>query len=317
MNSYFISYLCTMIVINDVKDRVGKEWVATVGFFDGVHLGHRFLINELRRIADEQHLSSAVFTFSMHPRIVLQADYQPKLLNSFDEKLDQLKTIGVDFCAILDFTLELANYSASDFISLLADQWRVHTLLIGHDHRFGHNRAEGFEEYVKYGLIHGMQVIQASSYMKETSIVSSSKIRQLLSHCKVKEAAELLTYPYRLKGHVISGYQIGRKLGFPTANIKVDEPFKVWPGTGVYAVWVYIKGMRYKGMLSIGGRPTFDDDNVAVEVHLLHFSENIYQEQIEVEFIEYLRENKKFDTVEALIAQLMNDEEIVEKILSL
>ncbi|MDR2918011.1 MAG: bifunctional riboflavin kinase/FAD synthetase [Tannerella sp.] len=306
-----------MIIINDVKNRVGKEWVATVGFFDGVHLGHRFLINELRHLADEQHLPSAVFTFPVHPRIVLQADYQPKLLNSFEEKMELLETTGVDFCAVLNFTLELANYSASDFISLLADKWRVRTLLIGHDHRFGHNRAEGFDEYVKYGSMHGMQIIQASSYTKDTAIVSSSKIRLLLSQCKVKEAAELLTYPYRLKGHVISGYQVGRKLGFPTANIKVDEPFKVWPGTGVYAVWVYIKGMRYKGMLSVGGRPTFDDENLAVEVHLLHFSEYIYQEQIEVEFIEYLRENKKFDTVEALIAQLMNDKEVVENILSL
>ena len=306
-----------MIIINDVKDRVGKEWVATVGFFDGVHLGHRFLINELRRLADEQNLPSAVFTFSVHPRIVLQADYQPKLLNSFEEKLEQLKTTSIDFCAILNFTLELANYSAADFITLLAEQWHVRTLLIGHDHRFGHNRAEGFEEYVKYGLMQGMQVIHASSYIQGAEIVSSSKIRQLLSACKVKDAAELLTYPYRLEGHVISGYQVGRKLGFPTANIKVDEPFKVWPGTGVYAVWVYFKGMRYKGMLSIGGRPTFDDDNVAVEVHLLHFSENIYEQQIEVEFIEYLRENKKFDTVEALIAQLVNDEEVVDKILSL
>lgn len=306
-----------MIVINDVNDRIGEDWVGTVGFFDGVHLGHRFLINELRHLADKQHLPSAVFTFPVHPRIVMQADYQPKLLNSFEEKLDQLSTTGVDCCVILNFTLELANYSASDFITLLADQWRVRTLLIGHDHRFGHNREEGFEEYIKYGSTHGMQVIHASSYTQGTDVVSSSKIRQLLSECKVKKAAELLTYPYRLKGHVVSGYQIGRKLGFPTANIEVDEPFKVWPGTGVYAVWAYIKGMRYKGMLSIGNRPTFDNENIALEVHLLHFSDNIYEEQIEVEFIEYLRENKKFDTVEALKAELINDREKVEKILSL
>lgn len=305
-----------MIIVNDAKDRVGENWVATVGFFDGVHLGHRFLIRELRRLASEQQLPSAVFTFPVHPRIVMQAEYQPRLLNSFEEKLEQLQTTGVDYCAVLDFTLELSGYPASEFIAMLARQWHVGTLLVGHDHRFGHNRAEDMDAYVRYGSMYGMQVVRASSYKRGTEAVSSSKIRQLLSQCKVKEAAELLTYPYRLKGHVVSGHQIGRTLGFPTANVHVDEPFKVWPGMGVYAVRVHMGRACYKGMLSIGNRPTFNDDHIALEVHLLHFSGTIYQEQIEVEFMEYLRENKKFADIDQLKMQLMDDKERVEKILS-
>lgn len=305
-----------MIVINDAKEKAEEGWVATVGFFDGVHLGHRFLINELCQLAHRRHLPAVVFTFPIHPRIVLQTDFQPKLLNSFDEKLTQLATTEIDYCVILDFNLQLAAYSAHDFIIYLAEQWNVRTLLIGYDHRFGHNRAEGFDAYITYGKEVGMEILQAPSYEASIGTVSSSKIRQLLTSCKVKEAAGLLTYSYRLKGHIVSGHQIGRKLGFPTANIDVDEPFKVWPGAGVYAVWVYIEKERYKGMLSIGNRPTFNDEKVAVEVHLLHFSAIIYQQEIEVEFIQHLRENKKFATTEILIEQLKKDREQVDQMLS-
>jgi riboflavin kinase/FMN adenylyltransferase len=306
-----------MIVLQDTKERHGREWVATVGFFDGVHRGHRFLLEEMRRLADERGLPAAVVTFPVHPRVVLQAGYQPELLNAFDEKLEHLAATGVDYCAVLDFTPALAGLSAQDFITrVLSGQWHVRTLLAGYDHRFGHNRADGFEQYVNYGAACGMEVLRASPYETETGVVSSSKIRQLLSECRVEEAAQWLTYAYRLKGHIVSGYQIGRKLGFPTANIAVDEPFKVWPGMGVYAVWVYLDGVRYKGMLSIGDRPTLNGKQVAIEVHLLHFSGIVYRQSIEVEFIRYLRANRKFDSLDALKAQLNADRQEVEAILT-
>jgi len=304
-----------MIVVNETKG-IDKNLIATVGFFDGVHLGHRFLIDTMCHLGKERGLCSAVFTFPVHPRVVLQADYQPKLLNSFEEKIAQLATTKADYCVVLDFTLELAAYSAYEFIALLANKWQVKVLLVGYDHRFGHNRSEGFEAYVKYGAQLGIEVIHMSSFETGSGAVSSSKIRQLLAESKVDEAAELLTYPYRLKGHIISGHKVGRKLGFPTANIQVDEPFKVWPGGGVYAVWVYLNGRRYKGMLSIGNRPTFDDANITIEVHLLHFSETIYEEAIEVEFIHFLRENRKFADLDVLKKQLEDDREQVNKILS-
>jgi riboflavin kinase/FMN adenylyltransferase len=302
-----------MIVIHAKGEKGEKGWLATVGFFDGVHAGHRYLIREMRRLADERGLATAVFTFPVHPRIVLQADYQPKLLNSMDEKLKLLASTGIDYCVVIDFTPELAACSASDFImKYLSNQWHVQSLLVGYDHRFGYNRTDGFEQYVVYGKACRMEVLRAYSFETDSVKVSSSKIRQLLSECRVEEAAGLLSYPYRLKGHVVGGYQVGRTLGFPTANIAMDDPLKVRPGMGVYAVWVYIDNVRYKGMLSIGNRPTLNGEQTSIEVHILHFSELIYGQSIEVEFIHYLRDNQKFETMQSLKDQLNKDQQQVE-----
>ena len=290
--------------------------MAAVGFFDGVHVGHRYFIREMQQLAGERSLSAAIFTFPDHPRVVLQDGYRPKLLNSLDEKLKLLATTGVDYCVVMDFTPELAACSAHDFIvRILSEQWQVRSLLIGYDHRFGYNRTDGFDEYVAYGKTCGMEILRASPYNWQERAVSSSQIRQLLPECRVEEAAKLLTYPYRLKGYVVRGHQIGRTLGFPTANIEIEKPFKVCPGMGVYAVWVYVAKARYKGMLAIGNRPTLDGEQVSVEVHILHFSATIYTQSIEVEFIQYLRENRKFDNQDELRAQLRKDRLQVEALL--
>ena len=305
-----------MIVVNNVNERKGKEWMAAVGFFDGVHVGHRYFIREMQQLAGERGLSTAIFTFPVHPRIVLEADYRPKLLNSLDEKLKLLATTGVNYCVVMDFTPGLAACPAYDFIvKILSQQWHVRSLLIGYDHRFGHNRTDGFDEYMEYGKSCGMEIVHASSYNRNERAVSSSQIRQLLSERRVEEAARLLTYPYRLKGTVVRGCQEGRKIGFPTANLEINDSCKVWPGMGVYAVWVYTGKARYKGMLAIGNRPTMGGTQVTVEVHLLHFSGMIYKQSIEVEFIQYLRENRKFDHPEALQAQLRKDQLQVEALL--
>jgi len=305
-----------MNVIHNIEGKGEKGWLATVGFFDGVHAGHRHLIREMRRLADGRGLSTVVFTFPVHPRIVLQADYQPKLLNSMDEKLALLASTGVDYCVLMDFTPELASCSASDFIvKILSTLWHVQCLLVGYDHRFGHNRIAGFEQYVAYGKMCGMEVLCASSYKKDAEKVSSSKIRQLLSDCRVEEAAGLLSYPYRIKGHVVDGNQIGRTIEFPTANIAVDDSLKALPGQGVYAVWVYMDNERYKGMLSIGNRPTLNGKQTTIEVHILHFADMVYSQIIEVEFIRYLRANQKFESIQALKVQLTKDRRQVEEIL--
>ena len=289
--------------------------MAAVGFFDGVHVGHRYFIREMQQLAVERRMKTVIFTFPVHPRIVLQEGYQPRLLNSLDEKLKLLATTGVDYCVVMDFTPELSTCSAHDFIvKILSEQWHVNSLLIGYDHRFGHNRTDGFDKYVEYGKSCGMEILLASSYNWKERAVSSSQIRQLLSECRVEEAAKLLTYPYRLKGYVVHGRQVGRTFGFPTANIEIDEPLKVWPGMGVYAVWVYVGKARYKGMLAIGNRPTLDGEQVSVEVHILHFSGTIYKQSIEVEFYQYLRDNKKFENPEALMVQLKQDRQQIEKI---
>lgn len=307
-----------MIVIRDTELLKGKRLAATIGFFDGVHLGHRFLINELKETAKARNLPSAVITFPEHPRAVLHADYQPKLLNSFDEKLEQLASTGVDYCIVLDFTVELSRLTAQEFITtVLAEKLHVEVLLIGYDHRFGHDRKDGFEQYVTYGAACGMDVVKASPYDNGQTAVSSSEIRKLLTECQVEEADKLLTYPYQLRGTIVNGYKVGRKLGFPTANIQVDEPLKIVPGIGVYAVWVYLKGERHKGMLYIGDRPTLDNgSNITLEVNILDFSGDIYNNEITVAFIYYVRGDIKFASLDELKEQLARDRETVNKLLS-
>lgn len=303
-----------MIVI----DRNGQKecpqaLAATIGFFDGVHLGHRFLIDQLKKVADERGLPSAVITFRTHPRAVLHADYQLKLLNTWEEKLAQLATTGVDYCLVLDFTLELSRFSAAEFITkILAEAFRVKALLIGYDHRFGHDRAEGFDQYVVYGKALGMDVIQALPYDNGQTKVSSSEVRRLLAEGEVKQAAVLLSYPYSLKGKIVKGHQVGRTIGFPTANLSVEDSRKILPGNGVYAVWAVLSGKRYKGMLSIGNRPTLDDGNSqSIEVYLLDFSGDLYGKEIEVSFVSKIRDNRKFPSLLALKSQLEQDRQTV------
>lgn len=298
-----------MRIIQNTEIETGEKLAATIGFFDGVHLGHRFLIEELKRVAHERQLPTAVITFSRHPRAVLRSDYQPQLLNSFDEKLYHLATTGIDYCCVLDFTPALSQLTAQQFIrSVLAEQMRVNTLLIGYDHRFGHNRAEGFEDYVRYGREVNMEVVQATTYDEGQAAVSSSAIRHLLGEGQVEQAARLLTYPYALQGYVVKGYQIGRQLGFPTANIAVSEIDKLLPCAGVYAVQVEVEGQTYFGMLCIGNRPTLHNgDHVSLEVHLFDFSGDIYDRPITVSFLRFIRANIRFDSLEALQRQLVQD----------
>ena len=258
-----------------------------------------------------------MFTFPVHPRVALQADYQPLLLNTFDEKITLLAATGVDACMLVDFTPDLSTVSARDFIMhVLSEQWHIDTLLAGYDHRFGHRRADGFEQYVEYGRACDMTVIRADACTSDEKTVSSSFIRRLLSDGHVAEAAQLLTYPYRLKGRVVYGHRKGIEMGFPTANIAVDDPQKIRPAAGVYAVRAYVGGKPYKGMLSIGNRPTFDGQETTIEVHLLHFAETIYGETIEVAFVRRLRENKKFDSPDALSIQLAEDYRTTDILLS-
>ena len=305
-----------MIVIRQNEDTIEQGIVATIGFFDGVHVGHRFLIQELQDWGKELNMPSAVITFPEHPRQVLHSDYRPKLLDTFQEKMERLETTGIDYCIALDFTYELSLYSAADFIRLLAEEYHVKGLLIGYDHRFGHDRSDGFEQYVGYGGQVGMEVRKASPYDEGNIRVSSSEIRRLLQEGKVEMANALLTYPYQLRGRIVSGYKVGRTIGFPTANIEVDSPYKLLPKVGVYAVWVELLGKRYKGMLYIGKRPTLQNgDNLTIEVNILGFSGNAYNDEITVSFVYAVREDKTFESVEALREQLERDRQTVDKLL--
>jgi riboflavin kinase/FMN adenylyltransferase len=308
-----------MIVIKNVEDMKSAGGIAAAtGFFDGVHQGHRFLIGELMEIAKQRGLPSAVITFSPHPRKVLQSDFQPKLLNSFEEKIDHLASLGIDYCIVLDFTLALSKLTAKEFIaSVLAGQWKVKTLLVGYDHRFGHDRSDGYEQYFAYGLACGVEVVKAARCNVGELAVSSSEIRKQLSLGRMEEAAKLLTYPYQLKGHIVGGHKMGRKLGFPTANIAVDEPFKVVPAIGVYAVWVFFQGQRYGGMLYIGNRPTMNKgDDISLEVYVLDFCGDLYEQEISVSLLHYVRGDIRFNSYDELKEQIERDEVAVRLLLA-
>lgn len=307
-----------MIVINDTQTIPPQGMAATIGFFDGVHLGHRFLIDELKQTAAARNLPAAVITFPEHPRTVLHSDYQPKLLNSFEEKIELLGGTGIDYCIVLPFTPELSRLSAQAFIEeVVSHRYRVKTLLTGYDHRFGYNRTDGFEQYTAYGKGCGVEVLRAPAFDAGRIRVSSSEIRAQLAAGNIRKANELLTYPYRLKGTIIAGNQIGRTIGFPTANIRVDEPFKVIPGIGIYAVRVSVNGTYYPGMLYIGNRPTLNCDNaISLEVNILNFSGDLYNREIDVFFEHYIRENRKFGSLDDLKQQLIKDREQVLSLLT-
>ncbi|HQG67693.1 MAG TPA: bifunctional riboflavin kinase/FAD synthetase [Paludibacteraceae bacterium] len=288
--------------------------VATVGFFDGVHIGHRFLMEELKKIASTQHLKSVVVTFDQHPRKVLNADFQPKLLTTLDERLFQIGSTGVDACVVLNFTREMSLLSARDFLKeVLHDQLNVQTLLVGHDHRFGHNREDGLSEYIRYGEEFGIKVIEAQRFATEDMPhISSSVIRRALLDGDVETANRLLMYEYSFEGKVVNGFKVGHKIGFPTANLIPLSEEKLIPGVGVYAVRARCNEKRFKAMMDIGYRPTFGDDNkLTIEVHIIDFDEDIYQKNIRIDFIRRLRDEIKFDTVEELIEQLYRDREEV------
>lgn len=293
---------------------MNSTYAATVGFFDGVHSGHRFLIDQLKAEAAPRGLKTMLITFGTHPRKVLHDSFQPQLLTSYDEKLKLLKASGVDRVEVLDFNLELARMTAEEFIcDVLARRLNVKLLLVGHDHRFGRNREDGFSEYMAYGQQSGMEVIQAQRFsFEQQNHISSSVIRRLIENGQMKEAGELLGYTYEFTGKVVSGYQVGRKIGFPTANLLVEPPEKLIPGTGVYAVEVEWQSRNYPGMMNIGYRPTIGNARqLSLEVHIIDFTEDIYNQELKVRFLYKIRDEKKFDSLEALILQLKNDKTVV------
>ena len=305
-----------MNIIRDTHPQALTPSVATIGFFDGVHLGHRHLINQVKMAASLNGWCSSIITFPIHPRQVIQSDYQPSLLSSPEEKIELLASTGIDNCILLPFTRELSQLTAWEFMQLLYDQYKVRMLVIGYDHRFGHNRTETFEDYCRYGRELGIHIMQATAYTQEQDKVSSSVIRRALLSGEVSTATKYLGYPYFMQGTIVSGYQVGRKIGFPTANLQVDFPNKLIPAIGVYAVRVSVNGQSYRGMLNIGHRPTLNNGtNLSIEVHILDFEGDIYNQPMHIEFVDFLRPEAKFNSVEELTLQIQKDKEKATKIL--
>ena len=303
-----------MNVIEDIHPQ--SPTVATIGFFDGVHLGHRFLIQQVKVAATQTGWQSSIITFPVHPRQVIQSEFQPQLLSSPEEKIELLASTGVDNCILLPFTRELSQLTAYEFMQLLYDKYKVRMLVIGYDHRFGHNRTETCEDYCRYGRELGIHIMQATAYTQEQDKVSSSAIRRALQTGDIRTATKFLGYHYYLEGTVVDGYKVGRKIGFPTANLRVDFPNKLIPSIGVYAVCVYVNGGKYKGMLNIGYRPTINNGtDLSIEVHILDFQGDIYHQKMRIEFIDFLRPEEKFNSVDELILQMQKDKEDTIRVL--
>ena len=305
-----------MNIIKDTHPQALTPSVATIGFFDGVHLGHRHLINQVKMAASLNGWCSSIITFPVHPRQVIQSDYQPSLLSSPEEKIELLASTGIDNCILLPFPRELSQLTAWEFMQLLYNQYKVRMLVIGYDHRFGHNRAETFEDYCRYGRELGIHIMQATAYTQEQDKVSSSVIRRALLSGEVSTATKYLGYPYFMQGTIVSGYQVGRKIGFPTANLQVDFPNKLIPAIGVYAVRVSVNGQSYRGMLNIGHRPTLNNGtDLSIEVHILDFEGDIYHQPMRIEFVDFLRSEAKFNSVDELTLQIQKDKEAAIQVL--
>ena len=297
--------------------------VATIGVFDGVHLGHQLVIGKVLEQARQRRLVSTVITFDRSPREVLDPSFRPQLLTTLEEKSDIIASLGVDQLVVLPFTREMASLSAWDFMQqVLSDQLHVKVLFTGYDNRFGHDRSEGFDDYVRYGEQLGMQVLRGDVELMDggSLAVSSSEIRRLLAdEGRVELMPRYLTRCYVLRGRVMPGEHIGHKIGYPTANLEPEGTGKLIPAAGVYAVWAKLEGEQSPraAMMNIGMRPTFDGHRQTLEVNILGFDGDLYGQMVQVTFVERLRDERKFDSPEALAAQLEQDRDRVNEILGL
>ncbi len=297
----------------DEATKLSGRTVATVGFFDGVHSGHRYLIDRLKAVAHENNCMSMIITFDKHPRQVLNSDYKPMLLSTLDEKLNLLSQTGIDCCVVLPFTADMADLSAHDFMkTILSERLSVATLMIGYDNRFGHRREDGYEQYVAYGKELGISVIDSDSFSYGNGSVSSSMVRRFISAGDVERAAECLGRPYSLSGMVVHGEAKGRTIGFPTANIVPADADKLIPDGGVYAVLVSLdnSSTMLNGMMNIGSRPTFDGKMQTLEVHIFDFDGDIYKHSLRVFFIKKIRNERCFSSPDELAKQLETDEKV-------
>jgi len=291
--------------------------VATIGFFDGVHRGHQYLIQQVQEEALRRGARSLLITFDRHPRSVFAPDSAPQLLTTAEEKMALLRATGVDDIYILPFDLAMAGLTAQEFMQqVLKEQLGVTALVIGYDHHFGkrpdshpaRDGREGFEDYQAYGRELGIDVVPARELTGEH--VSSSAIRRLLTGGDVAAASRLLGRPYTWSGRVVHGHEVGRQLGFPTANLEGIEPTKMLPAKGVYAVECIIhpQMMHTQAMLNIGRRPTLDNGtDISVEVHLFDFNEDLYDSTLTLSFVAKLREEQRFDSEAELTEQLQRD----------
>ncbi len=303
-----------MDIIYDLNDICREPTAATIGSFDGVHRGHVAMIEETRRRASALGLPVTLITFATHPRMIFDTEPQPFLLSSPSVRMERLAATGVERCVVLDFNRELAAMTAREFMhEILAKHLNVKLLVLGYDHRFGRPvEGENSEAYIGYGRESGIEVVRAARYDEAGLKVSSSQVRRALAVGDVESAAMLLGYRYSINGSVVHGAALGRKLGFPTANIELEEPMQLLPLNGVYEVQAMVGSKRYKGVMNVGVKPTVTGcGKRSVELFILDFNGDLYGCNICAEFVRRLREERHFSSLDELKAQIIKDVEAV------
>lgn len=288
-----------------------KKAVITIGTFDGVHMGHRQIIEKLKTEAQKNDGETVIITFHPHPRkVVSSAILGIRLLNTPGEKAELIEQLGIDHLVIVPFSDVFANMSAEEYIKdFLMEKFHPHTIIIGYDHRFGRGRLGDYKLLEKKAKEYNYQLREIPKHVLDDIAISSTNIREAVLHCDCKTASSLLGYNYFFSGEVVHGNKLGRKLGYPTANIHVSDEEKIIPGNGIYAVYAQPEGYteKLKGMMSIGFRPTVDGKKRVIEVNIFDFDKEIYGQHLKVYLKKYLREEKKFDTLDELVKQMDQD----------
>lgn len=295
--------------INDFK--LSQKTILTLGTFDGVHKGHKKILERLTQHTENGKYESLVLTFFPHPRMVLYGKSEVKLLNTIDEKIDLLEKAGIQNLVIHPFDEKFSKLTAEDFVkTILVDQFKIQKIIIGHDHRFGSNRSADIHDLMAFGKQYNFEVEQISVQEIDAVSISSTKIRNALTEGNMALANDYLGYDYFLTGSIAKGKQLGRTIGFRTANLKIEENYKLIPRNGAYVVKSNINGKMVYGMMNIGYKPTVAGDNLTIETHYFDFEEDLYDQKIAVSILKYLRPEQKFDSVDLLKEQLQKDKQI-------
>lgn len=291
-----------------------KKTIVTLGTFDGVHLGHQSILKKLLEATENGVYESVVLTFYPHPRMVLQQEYSLQLLNSIEEKTVLFEQFGIDHLIIHPFDESFSKLSAEAFVQkILVDQLHIHKIIIGHDHRFGENRTANITDLIQFGKKYNFEVEQINAEAINKIAVSSTNIRTALANGSIQLANRYLGYDYFFSGKVILGKQLGRTLGFPTANLILLEPYKLIPKEGAYIVYSALNNTRIFGMMNIGNNPTLGENERSIEVHFFDFNEDLYDSVLCISLLAFIRPEEKFSSVEALKTQLEKDRDFSKK----
>ena len=290
---------------------VKDETYITIGTFDGVHFGHQKIIKKLVQEAKKANKKSVLLTFFPHPRMVLQKDASLKLINTIEERATLIEETGLDYLIIHPFSIAFSRMSALEFVrDILVNQLNISKLIIGYDHHFGKNREGNITQLTEYSHLYDFNVEEIPAQDIDSVSVSSTKVRRALTAGNLKTANNYLGYNFMLNGTVVNGKKLGGTIGYPTANIEIEETYKLIPKTGVYVVQSTIANKNIYGMMNIGNRPTVDGNHQTIEVHFFDFNQDLYHQKLNIELIYFLRDEEKFDTIDSLVHQLKKDEEI-------